>query len=378
MKFISKSIGVDKALSYEGARTAEDVVAYIQKKSGPASDLLESMEELKAFVEKAENNYVVCVFFGDDEGEDFEVFKAVAMSQEKVLFGNVELADARAEYKVPEGVKVVLFKGFEEKRNDFAGNLDVEGLTQFVNANQLPSLIPFNDKAIQAIFQQSNTGIFLFCNESEESLTALENFAVVAKEFKSQVIFTFSKPNDESGLFSRLAEYVGASTNDLPNVMLMNPQNENAKYRFEQKELSVDNLRKFVSDFLAGNLQRYMKSEDIPEKNDDPVKVLVGKQFQELVIDNTKDVLVEFYAPWCGHCKQLAPIYEELAKSLAANPNILIAKCDATANEVPSSIPHPPRSKESTSNPSPLSSSGKTARRTLPSPSLETEPSKDS
>jgi len=44
--------------------------------------------------------------------------------------------------------------------------------------------------------------------------------------------------------------------------------------------------------------------------------------------------LVEFYAPWCGHCKSLAPIYESLAKKLAVNPNIVIAKCDATENEI--------------------------------------------
>jgi len=50
-------------------------------------------------------------------------------------------------------------------------------------------------------------------------------------------------------------------------------------------------------------------------------------------LDSTKDVLVEYYAPWCGHCKSLAPIYDELAKRLSNNPNIVIAKMDATANE---------------------------------------------
>ncbi len=44
--------------------------------------------------------------------------------------------------------------------------------------------------------------------------------------------------------------------------------------------------------------------------------------------------MVEFYAPWCGHCKSLAPHFEAAAKKLAVNPNILIAKVDSTENEV--------------------------------------------
>jgi protein disulfide-isomerase A1 len=50
-------------------------------------------------------------------------------------------------------------------------------------------------------------------------------------------------------------------------------------------------------------------------------------------MDETKDVLVEYYAPWCGHCKSLAPIYEELATKLKGNKNLVIAAMDATANE---------------------------------------------
>jgi protein disulfide-isomerase A1 len=45
--------------------------------------------------------------------------------------------------------------------------------------------------------------------------------------------------------------------------------------------------------------------------------------------------LVKFYAPWCGHCKTLAPHFDAAAERLANNPNILLAKVDSTDNEVP-------------------------------------------
>jgi len=99
---------------------------------------------------------------------------------------------------------------------------------------------------------------------------------------------------------------------------------------------SMDTLEKFVSDVLEGNLEPYLKSEAVPANNDAPVKVVVAKNFEEIVNDPTKDVLIEFYAPWCGHCKSLAPKYDELAEKLAeTESDIVIAKMDATANDVP-------------------------------------------
>jgi len=45
-------------------------------------------------------------------------------------------------------------------------------------------------------------------------------------------------------------------------------------------------------------------------------------------------VFVKYYAPWCGHCKKLAPIWDDLAKELSDVKGLVIGKFDATANEV--------------------------------------------
>jgi protein disulfide-isomerase A6 len=61
---------------------------------------------------------------------------------------------------------------------------------------------------------------------------------------------------------------------------------------------------------------------------------LTPKNFDDVVLKSGKPALVEFFAPWCGHCKNLAPVYEELATNyLHGKEKVTIAKVDADAHK---------------------------------------------
>jgi protein disulfide-isomerase-like protein len=111
------------------------------------------------------------------------------------------------------------------------------------------------------------------------------------------------------------------------------------------------NLRRTVEDFTAFAEGAYAKVEakEIPaaapatpaptaaaeasvEESGDAAKkaavILTTDNFDELT--QSGDWLVEFYAPWCGHCKRLAPVWDQLASE--ADESLHVGKVDCTTN----------------------------------------------
>jgi len=162
----------------------------------------------------------------------------------------------------------------------------------------------------------------------------MTTFADAAVAHKGKMLFAYSDVSGPVQIQERLAEFMGVTKDDLPTLRAILPA-DMKKFASDVKaaDLTVDNIGAFIDDAVGGKLSPHLKSEEPPTPNDGPVTIVVGKTFEELVRDPSKDVFVKYYAPWCGHCKKLAPIWEELAEGYASEPNLTIAKFDSTANE---------------------------------------------
>lgn len=322
LKLFSKGTPMD----YNGGRTEAEIVAWMKKKTGPASKALTTPEEVEAFHTSSD---VAVVMFSAEEGL-LATYETVARANDDILFAHCGTTACQERFTVQAGT-VVLFKKFDEGRNDLT-TFDEAALRDFVQANSSPLVMPFDEKCAQLIFGKSVAGLFLYRDRNSENAATLEAAVKAAANNlrgKIQVVIT----DITEGLETRLAEYIGITSADLPSVRIHDTRVDLKKYTMEG-EITEQNILTFVDDWSNGRLRPTLKSEEIPTEQKENVYTLVGKSFNDIVMDPTKDVLVEFYAPWCGHCKKLAPIYEEVAGNLKHNTNLVIAKMDSTANEV--------------------------------------------
>jgi protein disulfide isomerase len=228
---------------------------------------------------------------------------------------------------------LVLFKNFDEGKNVLTDITSLEQIYEFIETSAMKFVSNFDESTAEFIFGRSNSAVFLYWDE-EKHETYKNVLDQVAPKFREKkVYFVTSGINDE--LEQKLAEYIGIKQEHLPVVKIHQVKNNDVLKYTLKNPITVDNLTQFVEDFLSGKLEPEYKSESIPETQDSSVYKIVGKSFNSIVNDPTKDVLVEFYAPWCGHCQALAPKYENLAEKLKGYKNLVIAKMDATENEVP-------------------------------------------
>ncbi|CAH1377773.1 hypothetical protein MTP99_019188 [Tenebrio molitor] len=326
--------GGELSQDYGGPREAGGIVKYMKAQVGPSSKELTSVDDFDKFL-KAENDVSVVGFFEKESDLKTAFLKLADKLREKVRFAHSTYKAVLERQGITDGIVLYrpshLHNKFEDDSVAYSGSPVTGEINDFIN-NNYHGLVGHRKSDNRNDFQNPLVVAYYGVDyvKNPKGTNYWRNRVLkVAKQYKDKINFAISAKDDFQ---YELNEYgIDFVKDDKPIVLARDAKN--LKYTLREP-FSIEALDQFVKELLDDKLEPYLKTEPIPEDNDGPVKIAVATNFDEVVTNNEKDTLIEFYAPWCGHCKKLAPVYDELGEKLK-DEAVAIVKMDATANDVP-------------------------------------------
>lgn len=313
-------------INYSGEHDEQAIFDFIKKKSGPASAHLKSADEMETHAK-----HKISIIYTVEEGdaENLKSFMDFARTFDEIPFAHTHAVHLPHKFSRGSKSKIVMYREFDDGHKELEiDTFDHDKVTKFVKEYRRPLVTVFDREAADFIFGGEHQAAFLFVLDSAKADT--KDFKKAAEKHKDRA---FSVSDIDQGLGEKLSEYLGITKKDAGKVVLLNFEGSKLNKIF-CPESNYEGIEKCIIDAKEGKLKPTLKSEEIPKENNDPVKIVVGKNFEEIVKKSNKHVLLEIYAPWCGHCKALEPKYNKAAELLKDNKDIIIAKMDGTANEV--------------------------------------------
>ncbi|KAL6727613.1 hypothetical protein Aduo_009476 [Ancylostoma duodenale] len=336
-----------RRFEYNGPRDAYGIVRYMNEQASPAAKKLANVAEVERFMEK--EDVTIIGFFPTESSTAFEAYSDAAemLREEFKSMGHVSDPKTFKKYDAKPNDIIIFYPAlflskFEPKSRTFnKAGATPEELLAFFRDHSTPLVgkrtrdnVATRYSKFPLVVVYYNADFSLQYRDGSEYWR--QKVLNIAQKYQKDK-YRFAVSDEEE--FADELQSVGLADSGLEhNVVAFGYDGK--KYPMDPNEFDdelEENLEGFMKKISAGKAKAYVKSAPLPRDDKGPVRTLVGSNFDKVVNDESKDVLIEFYAPWCGHCKAFEPKYKELAAKLKkTQPNLIIAKMDATANDAPS------------------------------------------
>merc|ERR1711862_631878 len=269
-----------KATEYGGGRTADTIVSWLEKKTGPPAVAVASLDDAKAYTEG--KSVSIIGFFKDETTDAAKGYLAAAGMMDDFEFGITGDDAVFAEYGV-EGEAVLLLKDFDDGKAVLSEGITEEAVAKFVSSESLPLVIDFNHETAQKIFSgEIKSHLLVFSSAKADShADTLAMLREIAVANKGKMLFVTINTDEED--HKRILEFFAIKDEELPTFRAIKLGEDMAKYKPADDAIEAANIKTFVADFLEGKLKQHLMTEEIPEDWDkEGVKVLVGKNFHDV------------------------------------------------------------------------------------------------
>lgn len=227
----------------------------------------------------------------DDTSDQFKAYSSVASQyRDDYVFAYTTDAAALTDADIT-APKIILYKQFDDGKAVYDGKFVKEDIVSFVTTNSVPLVDEIGPDNYSFYVGRGIPIAYLFYSTPDDKKKFGEFLDPLAKEYKGKLSFVYI----DAVKFGAHGKTLNLKE-EWPAFAIQNPST-NAKWPFDQKtDITAASLSKFVKDFVAGKLEPSLKSEPVPASNDGPVKIVVGTNYESIVLDKSKDVLLEVYA----------------------------------------------------------------------------------
>jgi protein disulfide-isomerase A1 len=193
---------------------------------------------------------------------------------------------------------IVLYRAFDDPVSAYpypVTSATVEEIEGWIKDLSIPVIDEVNAENYMSYAQSGKPLAYLFIDPTSETKDEyIERVRAVALEYKAKINFVWI----DAIKFGDHAKALNLPESDWPSFALQDLETQ-LKYPIDQEtELTTAVVKDWVESFIAGSLEPTLKSQPIPESQDEAVYTLVGKEFEKVVSQSDKHIFVEFYASW--------------------------------------------------------------------------------
>ena len=305
-----------KSYTYFGTSDIEGILKFMWKNTLPPISNLMTLAEISDFKNTHE---ITTIYFGTDKNI-LNIINEHALDDADIFYGTADFERAYEVYGVKKNT-IVLYKKYGEERTELSGKLSKDGIINFITKNSVDKILEGTERTAKLIWGLRQPGLFLFIDPKDEKTNYLRRtFNQIAEKIGNKIKIVIM--GIESPMEQKINSMTLVKPQDLPTIRIYDPRKGPTTFYLFNKRLPMNttNIIEFTEKFLAGRLQYYKLSEEIPKVQRGYMREIVGITFDKEIFYNHQHVLVVFYHPYRAPLFQpTLDFMEEFARKIRTN-----------------------------------------------------------